>query len=166
MTEQIRAELAQRIASSLPKFGLWASSFRETDTPYGRVGPRQAGILWVLRYELIPANDVSPSKLASYFQVQPSVMTGALAKLEAAGFVTRTVDPDDSRITRVAITDQGRQVIEYVEEFYDNEILEGLVDLDDWQIEELSRSVELLTRLVDELLNRRLSRLPGRNRHK
>lgn len=162
MTDSARSQLAWQVVAYLPKFGHWAASFRDFDTPYGRVGYRQAGILWVLRYELVPAEEVSPIRLAAYFMVQPSVITGALAKLEAAGLVARTADPKDSRIARIAITEKGRLLSEYVEAFFEDEVRASLEGLDGEELAELQRSVETLGRLADVLLRRRVEKLTRR----
>lgn len=166
MTARTRALLASRMLSVLPKFGHWGTSFRDFDTPYGRLGSRQLGILWILRHEMLLQGDISPTKLAGHFNVQPSVITGALAKLEASGFVNRTVDPQDSRVSRLTITDKGRHVSEYVEELLINEILDGLADVDDEQIQEICRSIEVLDKLVDELITKHTKRSPRRTHGK
>jgi DNA-binding MarR family transcriptional regulator len=162
VTGDSRAALAKLIVASLPKFGHWTISFRDFETPYGRVGYRQAGILWVLRYELIPPAEVTPLRLAEYFLVQPSVITGALAKLEAAGLISRTVDPQDSRCHRIAITEKGRLLSAYVETFFVNEVCETLEGLDVRDLAGLKRSVEVLDRIADTLLRRRVEKLTRR----
>ena len=46
-------------------------------------------------------------ELAAIEQVAPPTVTKVVGKLEDAGLVTRTVDGDDRRITRVALSDDG-----------------------------------------------------------
>ncbi len=157
-----REELAKLIVASLPKFGHWTISFRDFETPYGRVGYRQAGILWVLRYELIPPAEVTPLRLAEHFLVQPSVITGALAKLEAAGLISRTIDPQDSRCHRIAITEKGRLLSAYVEAFFVSEVCDTLEGFDDCKLADLRRRVEALDRIADTLLRRRVEKLTRR----
>lgn len=164
MDDPSRSRLAKRIVASLPKFGHWVTSFRDFDTPYGSVGYRQAQILWILRHELIPPEEVSPTKLAAHFLVQPSVVTGALAKLEAAGLVTRTADQKDSRVARIAITKNGRLLSKHVETFFEHEVEDSLEELDDAQIADLLRAVETLDRIADALLRRRVEKLTRRAR--
>jgi DNA-binding MarR family transcriptional regulator len=162
MTDSSRSQLAQQIIASLPKFGHWATSFRDFDTPYGRIGYRQAGILWVLRHGIIAPEEVSPTKLAEFFLVQPSVMTGALAKLEASGLITRTVDPTDARTHRIAITEKGRLLSTHVEAFFQREVCDVLEGLDATEIEALRRCVERLDAIADTLLRRRVEKLTRR----
>ncbi len=50
--------------------------------------------------------------LAGVEQVQPPSMTRIVGHLETAGLAVREVDPQDRRISRVQITDSGRQTLE------------------------------------------------------
>ncbi|MGZ4677512.1 MAG: MarR family winged helix-turn-helix transcriptional regulator [Acidimicrobiia bacterium] len=50
---------------------------------------------------------VTLGDLARIEQVQPPTMTSLAGKLEAAGLVTRTIDPVDRRVHRVAVTPAG-----------------------------------------------------------
>ena len=127
-----------------------------------RWGIGRAGILWVLRHELIPSAEVSPTRLADHFLVQPSVITGALAKLEAAGLITRAVDPGDSRVFRIAITKRGRLLSEHVESFFEDEVFDSLAGLDEGELAALRQSVETLDRISDVLLQRRVKKLTRR----
>ncbi len=49
--------------------------------------------------------------LARVEQIQPPTVTALTAKLEAAGLVTRTIDPEDRRIHRVAVTPVGAKLL-------------------------------------------------------
>ena len=55
-----RIELARAIAASLPKFGHWASTSRQFDTPYGQLGYRRISILWVLRHGMVSPRTPPP----------------------------------------------------------------------------------------------------------
>lgn len=162
MGGKVRADLAMRIVTALPKFGSWANGFREFDTPHGRVGFRQLTILWFLRYESPPGESVSPSQIAAYSSVQPSVITRALAKLEAAGLIERAIDPDDHRRFQITITDKGLEVSIFVEKLYIDDILASMADLDDGEITELARNVEILDGIADELQERQTKHRAGR----
>jgi DNA-binding MarR family transcriptional regulator len=54
----------------------------------------------------------SPARLASAFQVTRATMSNTLARLERAGLVTISPDPDDGRGKLVAITAAGRAMRE------------------------------------------------------
>ncbi|MEO6468480.1 MAG: MarR family transcriptional regulator [Acidimicrobiia bacterium] len=49
--------------------------------------------------------------LARVEQVQPPTMTALTAKLEAAGFVDRAIDPHDRRVHRVAVSAAGARLL-------------------------------------------------------
>jgi len=153
-----RIELARAIAASLPKFGHWASTSRQFDTPYGRLGYRRISILWVLRHEMVSPKDATTTGLARFYRVQPSVLTRALASMETDGLITRTIDSDDSRVIRVEITELGIEVSRFVERLYIDEVLEAIACMADEEIAPLSRSVQTLDTIADELDRRRFGR--------
>lgn len=154
--EQI--ELARAIAASLPKFGDWASTSRQFDTPYSRLGYRRISILWVLRHGLVEPKEATTTGLARLYRVQPSVLTRALASMETAGLISRTVDADDSRVHRVEITELGLEVSRYVEDLYIGEVLEAIAPLPDRAICPLTESVQMLDGIAGELDRRRFDR--------
>jgi DNA-binding MarR family transcriptional regulator len=158
MVDATRKHLANLMVSSLPKFGHWATSIRDFETPFGRIGYRQLELLWALRYNLIDGGPVTPSAIAAHFEVQPSVVTRILVKLEAHGFVSRITDPLDGRSASIQITPLGIELSAYVEDLYDQEMLASLASLDDTQIEELCRNVEILNRIATNLLDNRRNR--------
>lgn len=161
MSEDPRVALAVRMLTSLPKFGAWASGVREFETPHGKVGFRQLAILWYLRHELRSGEHVSPSQIAAYNAVQPSVITRALAKLEASGLIERAVDPADHRRFHIAITDKGMEISTFVEKLYVDDLLDSMANLDDARVAELSRNVALLDSIADELQDRQVKDRTG-----
>ena len=150
-----RIELARAITASLPKFGSWASTSRQFDTPYGQLGYRRIAILWVLRHGMLPEREMTASGLAQLYRVQPSVITRALASLESDGFISRSVDPDDSRVIRLAITERGMELSRYVEDLYVREVLEALDSVPIERLGPLQVAVEELDSIADELDRRR-----------
>ena len=50
----------------------------------------------------------TPARLARAFQLTKGAMTNTLARLEAAGLVHIEPDPDDRRLKRIFLTDDGR----------------------------------------------------------
>ena len=59
---------------------------------------------------------VSQTELAANLLIQPATVTNALKRLEREGFVYRREDPDDQRVSRVFVTDEGRNLRAAVEE--------------------------------------------------
>ncbi|WP_433655734.1 MarR family winged helix-turn-helix transcriptional regulator [Nocardia sp. CA-128927] len=58
--------------------------------------------------------ELNPSVLADTLMLSRAGMTGRLDRLESAGLVRRIADPDDRRAVRVALTDDGRKLIDRV----------------------------------------------------
>ncbi len=53
-----------------------------------------------------------PSELSTTLMMSRAGMTSRLDRLEAAGFVERTLDPNDRRSFRIRLTDQGFAVVD------------------------------------------------------
>jgi len=56
------------------------------------------------------------SELAEQLHIQPATISNALKRMEKAGFVERRPDAKDQRVSRVYLTDAGRNIREAVEE--------------------------------------------------
>jgi DNA-binding MarR family transcriptional regulator len=151
MTDDSRIELARQIITVLPKYGVWARSIRDFTTPYGKLGFRQLSILWSLRYQDIPPDELSPSSLARFHRVRPSVVTRALARLEEGGFIERTMDLQDRRRINLAITQKGIHVSTYVEHLYLSEIIDSMDPMDPAEIATLLRAVATFDRIITRL---------------
>lgn len=160
MSDVERRRLAERMAVVLPRFGHWANGFREVSTPHGRVGYRQFSVLWLLRFDLLPKEELTPTRLADYFDVQPSVMTRCLAKLEAAGLIERRGDPVDRRRVHISITQAGREVSEYVQTVFTRDMVASMAFLDDMRVGELGRYIETLDTIASDLEQRRIPEMP------
>lgn len=148
---QSRFTLARTMLNALPRFGQWADTMREFNTPFGTIGYRQASILWVLRYELIPRSEMTPTGFATFFRVQPSVVTRALAKLEHGEFIVRSIDSHDTRVSHIAISPKGTEISVYIEQLYIDDLMQALCSVPDEDIEALHQSVDTLATVADRL---------------
>ncbi|MEY4360901.1 MAG: hypothetical protein RL391_207 [Actinomycetota bacterium] len=59
-----------------------------------------------------PDSALTPSLIAEVAMVKPSGLSHRLNRLEAAGLIERTLDPDDRRSSLVRITSAGRRVVD------------------------------------------------------
>ncbi|WP_371785636.1 MarR family winged helix-turn-helix transcriptional regulator [Streptosporangium subroseum] len=59
-----------------------------------------------------PPYTLIPSELSATLMMSRAGMTGRLDRLEAAGLVERSLDPDDRRSFRIILTEKGRQIID------------------------------------------------------
>ncbi|MFN5999246.1 MAG: MarR family winged helix-turn-helix transcriptional regulator [Paracoccaceae bacterium] len=85
--------------------GRYNAGFREELTGLGLTTPkaRALAVLSVVEAPLI-------GELAVYTVTEQSTLSRALDQLQADGLIRRQTDPDDSRATRVTITEAGRAV--------------------------------------------------------
>jgi DNA-binding MarR family transcriptional regulator len=61
---------------------------------------------------------VTHSELADHLHVHPATVTNALKRMERAGFLERRPDPEDQRVSRVYLTDAGREIRGAVERIW------------------------------------------------
>lgn len=87
-------------------------------------------------------------ELAVAEHVAPPTMTKVVEKLEANGFVTRQVDTNDRRVTRVTATDAGVRHIEATRERRTAWMASQLDRLDDDQLARLTDAVDVLEALT------------------
>jgi DNA-binding MarR family transcriptional regulator len=76
---------------------------------------------------------LTPGELAASTMVTSGAVTKRVDRLEAAGYVTRTVCAEDARSRRIALTEQGRELIDrLVPVHLENErrLLSGLSDIE------------------------------------
>jgi MarR family transcriptional regulator, organic hydroperoxide resistance regulator len=71
----------------------------------GVTGPQRLVVRLVGHYE-----HPSPGELAEALRVHPSSLTGVLRRLERAGLVRRTRDPNDGRRAIVTLTSKGQRL--------------------------------------------------------
>jgi DNA-binding MarR family transcriptional regulator len=146
-----RLDLANQMLHVLPRFASLVDALKEYDTPHGRMGIRQLSVLYALRYQAIPIDSVSPSIIADFFSVKPSVITRVLAKLEENGMIVRRPNQSDGRSFHVDITEKGREVSIYVENLYLDWMMDGIEFLDDEELPRFRENLDILTRLADKL---------------
>lgn len=97
-----------------------------------------------------PPYQLTPTELYRSLLISSGAMTNRLDRLEAAGLIVRTPDPDDRRRTRVGLTERGREVIDAALDAHVaalEELFAGLAPEDADQLESLLRGV--LSRLEE-----------------
>ncbi|HET7399467.1 MAG TPA: MarR family transcriptional regulator [Intrasporangium sp.] len=94
--------LANDLLRSAARLSRWASRHASFDVPFA-----QARLLALL-------DELGPSRvsvLAAADNTSQPTMTTQVQRVQAAGWVRRTPDPDDSRATLVSLTPQGREAL-------------------------------------------------------
>jgi len=80
---------------------------------------------------------LTQSELAEKLEVSPSTMTAGLQRLEHSGLIRREQDAHDQRVSRVYVTDQGRDMRVSIEECMntlDAQILRGFDEIETAQL--------------------------------
>jgi len=63
-------------------------------------------------YRSSPEGGLTAGELAALLAVSPATVTGSTDRLEARGLLTRTLDPDDRRSWRIALTAAGQALVQ------------------------------------------------------
>lgn len=163
VADRDRTVLANKIVTRMPSFGSWSSAINEFQTPFGKVGYRQLQLLWAIRNDKVPEG-ATASAMANLFQIQPSVVTRVLAKLEAHAFIERTVDPDDGRQFNITVTPLGAELSVWVETLYNEEVLDQLALFSPEEVDRIADAVDLFAALGQGLVNARKALITGQTR--
>ena len=99
----------------------------------------------VIALEAIAPRPLNQEQLAAKVHVQSQTLGRVLARLEAAGLVTRTRNPDDRRQLRVQLTGAGETALAAARQA-EIDAFPSTMDAQDWRIlqEQLGRFVDAL----------------------
>lgn len=98
--------------------------------------------------ELNRWGELNQRELAERTHVTPATMSGTLKRMEKNGFISRTSDENDARISRVRLTTEGKAQCENAKRIFDETCRQMLDCLDEESIAQLRT---LLTRIQDHL---------------
>jgi DNA-binding MarR family transcriptional regulator len=93
---------------------------------------------------------LTPSELALRERIQRPTVTRIVARLEEAGLVRRTRDPQDGRSSLVALTPAGRELLARGRTRKDAYLARRLRELDGEERATLQRAAAILERLLEE----------------
>lgn len=141
MSEHLESadELAARLRMTVTR--LARRLRQESDDP---VSPTQVAALATIERR----GPLTLGALAEQEGVQPPTITAAVSKLEERGLVTRDVDPQDRRVTRVAVTTEGKRLLARVRTRKTAYLRRRLDELDDDERATLASAAEILERLL------------------
>lgn len=95
------------------------------------------------------AGSMRVTELADQLGVACSTAGRHAANLEDGGFVTRAPDPEDKRVTVVAVSDRGVELIQRLRDVQRDLLAEALTG---WEDDELESLAGLLRRLGEDLI--------------
>jgi DNA-binding MarR family transcriptional regulator len=93
---------------------------------------------------------LTPSELATRERIQRPTVTRVVARLEEAGLVQRTRDPQDGRSSLVALSPAGRELLARGRTRKDAYLARRLRELDAEERVTLQRAAAILERLLEE----------------
>jgi DNA-binding MarR family transcriptional regulator len=96
-----------------------------------------------------PPYTLIPSELSATLMMSRAGMTSRLDRLEKAGFVERTLDPDDRRSFRIRLTDQGFAAVDAAMTEHTANVSELLSSLEETEIGLLDDVLRKLLRMLD-----------------
>jgi MarR family transcriptional regulator, organic hydroperoxide resistance regulator len=111
-TARRSAEVQDISDSLLPSLGL--AFWRMKHAFEREVGLSAA--TWFLLSMLIEQDGISQGEVSHRFEVDPSRITRLAQRLEADGLLRRERDPEDHRVVRLYITEEGRLLVEDCQE--------------------------------------------------
>lgn len=114
------------------------------------VHPAQAHCLRVLA----DCGEISQSRLAELMLLTRPTVTRMLQRMERDGYVRRRTDPDDQRLTRVGLTDEGQRLHLRLDAMMSEYVLATLGRLPESDRRELGRLLHTWRELADEALAR------------
>src|SRR6478735_2194826 len=92
----------------------------------------------------------TPSEIATRERIQRPTATRLIARLEQRGLVVRTRDPQDGRVSVIALTDEGRELVVEQRSRKTAFLARRLQELEPDDRELLARASLLLERMLDE----------------
>jgi len=135
-----------------------AENFKRTHSTifkkYGLSFP-QYNILRVLESSDQGRNKIS--SVGKIMLVPGANMTGLAKRLEKQAFILRKPDPDDERVTLLAITDKGKTTLKLIEEEKDQAIDLILKDFSEPDKKDLLEKIKILIKATTAL-NKEMSR--------
>jgi len=98
---------------------------------------------------LFEQGPMSPSLIARNIMVNSCSVTGIIDRLEQKGLVVRLRNSPDRRIVTVELTESGKRLAENAPPPIQHKIVEGLMLLDDANMESIVQSLTRLTEMID-----------------
>ncbi len=141
-----KQEALQAIHPVLPSLAL---AFKRMVATIGRESG-VAGMKWFLLTVLARRDGLSQGEFTQKYEMDPSRVTRTAQSLESDGFIRRERDPEDNRVVRMYLTEDGREVLRKLPEINDELRRRVHSVLSEEQFEELRRMLGLLAEAMKE----------------
>jgi DNA-binding MarR family transcriptional regulator len=123
-----------------------ARRLRQESDLGGEISPTLTAALATVERE----GPLTPSALAEHERIQRPTAARVVARLEAAGLVTRTSDPADRRVAHVAITPDGRALLKRIRSRKNQFLAQRLRTLTPAEQETLAEAAAILEQLLEQ----------------
>lgn len=91
----------------------------------------------------------SARELKSYLKLNPSTISGIISRLEKKRLIAKLPKFDDKRISHIALTDSGMNLLKNAPTTLFEQLSEELQELDEQKLEELNNSIDFLVRAMN-----------------
>ena len=139
MTELPQLQVMQQLGRT---YRVLLSSF---EANIGHSMPR-----WRILLHLHQFGEASQKKLALALRIDPAALTRQIKAIEAKGWVERHTDVNDNRLTNVALTTEGKEVVQRTMPRRSEFIEKALSDLSPQDMKDLGRMLAVLERRLRE----------------
>jgi DNA-binding MarR family transcriptional regulator len=112
----------------------------------GELSPSSAAVLATIERR----GPLAPSELADVERVKRPTITRVVARLEQAGLVERTGDPDDGRASLVSITREGSELLRRIRTRKNAFLARRLSKLGPDDLSALERAADALERILED----------------
>ena len=145
-TARRSAEVQDISDSLLPSLGL--AFWRMKHAFEREVGLSAA--TWFLLSMLIEEDGISQGEVSHRFEVDPSRITRLAQRLQDEGLLRRKRDPEDNRVVRLYITEEGRLLIEDCQERRERFESRFRREFSTEELAEFRRALGIVSRLVKD----------------
>lgn len=101
-------------------------------------------ILTLYEYGPLP-----PSKIANHMMVKSSTVTGVVDRLEKKGLAERMRNSPDRRVITIQLTEAGKKLAQNAPPPIQQKIIDGLKQTENAKKEQIVRSLNMLTDMLD-----------------
>ena len=143
---EVLAEKAASDGSLMPLLGL--AFWRMKHAFEREVGLSAA--TWFLLTMLIDEDGISQGEVSHRFEVDPSRITRLAQRLEKEGLLRRERDPEDNRVVRLHVTEEGRRLIESRRECREGFEDRARREFSPEELAELRRALGVVARLMKD----------------
>jgi DNA-binding MarR family transcriptional regulator len=109
-----------------------------------------AGMKWFLLTVLGRRDGLGQGEFTQEYEMDPSRVTRTAQSLESDGFIRRARDPEDNRVVRMYLTEDGRKVLRKLPEINDELRRRVHSVLSEEEFEDLRRMLGLLAEAMKE----------------